>query len=257
MPSVTSVDAGPDPLLEAARAFADLGRQLGPSSAPGSLQAVAEVAAARVAGARWASVTTRDGGKFVTPASTGEPAVRADAIQYEMGTGPCVDAIVEQTFFNPSDLRSDDRWPELGRRLADEVGMRSMLSFRLAVDGAPMIGGLNIYAEKPDAFDDAAVAVGLLVATHAAAMVALHDNRDRAENLQKALQSNRDIGIAIGILMASHKVTREQAFDLLRIASQHTNRRLRDIALDVADTGTLEVVPPGRRQAPPRPRGRS
>jgi hypothetical protein len=254
---VTSVNTGPDPLRGAAQAFSELGAQLGPSAVPGSFQAVADVAAARVPGVGWASVTTRDGDKFVTSASTGEPALRADRIQYEMGTGPCVDAIVEQTFFNPDDLRSDERWPELGRRLADEVGMRSMLSFRLAVDGAPMVGGLNLYADRPHAFGEDSVAVGLLVATHAAAVVALHDNRDRAENLQKALQSNRDIGIAIGVLMASHKVTREQAFDLLRIASQHTNRRLRDIALDVADTGTLEVAPPGPGQGRPRPGGRS
>jgi hypothetical protein len=41
--------------------------------------------------------------------------------------------------------------------------------------------------------------------------------------------------------MSQHKITRQQAFDLLRISSQHTHRRLADIAVDVADTGTLEL----------------
>ena len=41
-------------------------------------------------------------------------------------------------------------------------------------------------------------------------------------------------------------LTQRRAVDLLRIASQHTNRRLHDIALDVADTGTLEGVLPQR-----------
>ncbi len=122
-----------------------------------------------------------------------------------------------------------------------------------------MIGGLNLYSDRPRAFDADSVGAGLLVATHAAAVVALRDNRDRAEHLQRALQSNRDIGVAIGILMAAHKVTRDQAFDLLRIASQHTNRRLHDIALDVADTGTVSGVLPTRpdtRSGPKRgPRG--
>lgn len=234
-----------DPLRRAALAFTDLGEQVGSSTA-GGLQSVADVAAARVRGAGWASITTHDGSSWVTSASTGEAAVAADAVQYEMGTGPCVDAIVDRTIYNPEDLRSDERWPELGRRLADELGMRSMLSFRLAVDGEAMLGGLNLYADRPHAFDPDSVGVGLLLATHAAAVVALRDNRDRAEHLQRALQSNRDIGVAIGILMAAHKVTRQQAFDLLRIASQHTNRRLHDIALEVADTGTLEGVLPER-----------
>jgi AmiR/NasT family two-component response regulator len=57
-----------------------------------------------------------------------------------------------------------------------------------------------------------------------------------------ALQSNRDIGAALGVLMARMLVTREQAFDLMRIASQRTNRKLRDIAADVLDTGTLALL---------------
>jgi hypothetical protein len=42
--------------------------------------------------------------------------------------------------------------------------------------------------------------------------------------------------------MARMLVTREQAFDLMRIASQRTNRKLRDIAADVLDTGTLALL---------------
>jgi ANTAR domain len=37
----------------------------------------------------------------------------------------------------------------------------------------------------------------------------------------------------------SHKLTREQAFDLLRIASQNSNLKIRDVAEEVGDTGTL------------------
>jgi hypothetical protein len=42
--------------------------------------------------------------------------------------------------------------------------------------------------------------------------------------------------------MALHKVTREQAFDLLRVASQRLHRKLADIARDVAETGTLSFT---------------
>ena len=41
--------------------------------------------------------------------------------------------------------------------------------------------------------------------------------------------------------MHQHRITREQAFDLLRVASQDSNRKLADVATDVADTGVLTI----------------
>lgn len=66
---------------------------------------------------------------------------------------------------------------------------------------------------------------------------------DRAEiaNLEIALSSARRIGAALGIIMATYKVTEEKAFAALRTASQHTHRKLRDVAEDVLLTG---AVPP-------------
>jgi hypothetical protein len=64
--------------------------------------------------------------------------------------------------------------------------------------------------------------VGLLLATHGAAVVAAHLNAARAMNLKRALQTGRDIGVAIGVLMTQHQVTRDQAFGLLRITSPQT-----------------------------------
>jgi AmiR/NasT family two-component response regulator len=40
--------------------------------------------------------------------------------------------------------------------------------------------------------------------------------------------------------MSRHQLTQSQAFDLLRMASQHTHRKLRDIASDVVETGMLD-----------------
>jgi hypothetical protein len=45
----------------------------------------------------------------------------------------------------------------------------------------------------------------------------------------------------MGVLVATLKVTRDQAFDLLRIASQNSNRRLVHIAAEVNDTGVLPL----------------
>jgi signal transduction histidine kinase/DNA-binding response OmpR family regulator len=67
----------------------------------------------------------------------------------------------------------------------------------------------------------------------------------RVANLRAALASNRQIGAAIGILMQQHKVTENDGFELLRRASQTTNRKLRDIADEVVLTGVLPSNPGG------------
>ena len=76
--------------------------------------------------------------------------------------------------------------------------------------------------------------------------------QSQADNLRIALTTNREIGTAMGILMASRKLTSEHAFDLLRQVSQHSHRKLHDIALEVIDTGTVEF-PAGVTRMPPTP----
>ena len=70
--------------------------------------------------------------------------------------------------------------------------------------------------------------------------------RDTVTNLERGLEHSRDIGVAMGILMASEKVTRQCAFDMLRMVSQDQNRKLYLIAAEVIETGTLPVshIPP-------------
>jgi len=66
---------------------------------------------------------------------------------------------------------------------------------------------------------------------------------EEVANLQNALQSNRRIGAATGIVMALHKVTEDRAFQLLRMASNQSNRKLADVADDVVRAGSLDVRP--------------
>ena len=87
----------------------------------------------------------------------------------------------------------------------------------------------------------------------------------KIDNLEIALRTSREIGMAIGVVMTIHRVTAEAAFDLLRLASQHTHRKLRDIAADVLYTGAIEAPgvprvsaaggarPNGHAAAPGRP----
>lgn len=113
-------------------------------------------------------------------------------------------------------------------------------------DEMPYRGRLELFwrsGHQPGSVD---MVLAQVVVDHAVAEVhrarmaeQLRIDRARAANLEIALKSNRDIGMATGILMARHVVTAEDAFRLLVRVSQLTHRKLRDIATEVILTGTL------------------
>jgi len=67
----------------------------------------------------------------------------------------------------------------------------------------------------------------------------LRQAEHQTEHLNRALETNRRIGMAIGILMRELRCTEEQAFDLLRKGSMQSNVKLRDVAERVIYTGTM------------------
>ena len=110
-----------------------------------------------------------------------------------------------------------------------------MLSLPLFTDENTM-GALDLYSKQPDQFSPRDVVVGTVFVAHAA--VALKASLEQA-NLRAAVDSRELIGRAKGILMTSMLVTEDQAFALLREASQRLNIKLRDIAQTVSDTGEI------------------
>jgi len=65
---------------------------------------------------------------------------------------------------------------------------------------------------------------------------------DKVEGLEEALLSRDVIGQAKGILMERLHLTPDQAFEQLRSASQMHNRKVRDIAAALAETGEWPLV---------------
>lgn len=229
--------------------FARLGLAVGsPQGVEELLSAVTKARVEAIQGAEACAVILRRKGRFETVAPTGELATQVDAIQYELGTGPCVDAVLHEAVFRSNDLRCETRWPHFARRAVEETAVRSMMSFRVFFEDGDLLAGLNVYARQPNAFDDLAETTGLVLSTHGALALTAARRQERIKQLEHdlncALASNRNIGTAIGILMTRHLATQQQAFDMLRVASQHSHRKLADIALDVIDTGALEYPGP-------------
>ncbi len=200
---------------------------------------VVQFAAAAMPGAQHAAISViQRRSEPHTIAATSELPTRVDSIQYELGEGPCVQALDTSDVLLSEDLACDGQWPRFGPRAAEEIGVRSMASYRLFIT-ADHRAALNFYSTESRAFDRIALGTGALFASYAALTLLDDLHRDKAENLERALVSSREIGVAMGILMARELCTQEQAFELLRVASQDTHRKLRDIATEVNRTGAL------------------
>ncbi|MGG5260319.1 GAF and ANTAR domain-containing protein [Phycicoccus avicenniae] len=178
-----------------------------------------------------------------TIAATDELPRAVDTLQYSVGEGPCLDAATGHDVVRSPHLVADARWPTFVTRCAKEQGVASMLAVRLDLSGGDR-GALNFYAPSPGAFDDLDVGVSSILAPYVALSLEQTLRAGDVANLERALDSSRLIGIAVGILMARHQVDRHTGFELLRTASQHLNVKLRDLAADVADTGELPTISP-------------
>ncbi len=205
------------------------------------LQRVVDLAKIVLPGNTEASMLLMVGDKPTTAVSTGQLATDCDEAQFGHGHGPCLHAASTGEMVEVTDTRSEARWPDY-MATAAELGALSSLSVPLPI-GDGVAGALNIYAREPDAFDESARESAAKFVPYAAVAVAnMHaydDARAMADNLQRALESRAAIDQAKGILMERHKITAEQAFQMLAQVSMQTNRKLREIAEELVTTGDL------------------
>ena len=133
-----------DESVELAEVFGEVARQLlSQHLVPATLQRIVELAVEHLEACEYAGITVIDAGRISSPASSNDVPRIVDAIQAQVGEGPCVDAIVEHDVFITGDLLSERRWPQFSRRAHQETGVTSILSIRLFVEHESM-GALNV-----------------------------------------------------------------------------------------------------------------
>ncbi len=219
--------------MDPKEAFAELGRiRLGDVDIDTLLDRIAQLAKRTIPGADEVSVTLLRGDTAHTVAFTGELAQKLDEKQYERGHGPCLEASATTATLSVPDTGSEQRWPDWARN-ARQAGAHSSLSVGLPVHDK-VTGALNVYATKPHAFDDDAIALAQTFAGFAAVGLAnthLYETQAiLAGHMQKAMENRAVIEQAKGIIMGDRRCTAEEAFAILSKLSQDTNRKLRDVA---------------------------
>jgi transcriptional regulator with GAF, ATPase, and Fis domain len=197
------------------------------------------------------SITVRNGHRApFTAAATDELTQRLDERQYGGGRGPCLEALETGVPVLVTDMTSEVRWAPYPTQAA-ELGARSSMSYPL-ISGEQVIGALNMYAFKPLAPDVGLQARAAQLADRAAGALAvglrIADEHAENANLRIALTSRSVIDQAIGILVAQQHCSVEDAFALLRQASQGRNVKLREVAAQiVASAQRRQTGKPGGR----------
>jgi GAF domain-containing protein len=230
-----------------AEAVRELSREGG---APATLERLVEIAPEFFPHCHYVGVSLVEQGVIHTPAATTEQLRLLDEAQYALGQGPCFEAIRSTPTVVVDDLPNDPRWPTWGRAMAEQLEIRSSISFRLFTRADDSWGALNVYSRHPRAFTEEDVVHGQTMAAMAAVVLA---RSIKDEQLVRALETRTHIGQATGILMERYDLDADRAFDVLRRISSQTNTKLRDLAVEVVTSrGLPHDAPADEPQDEPR-----
>ncbi|MGH9088106.1 MAG: ANTAR domain-containing protein [Acidimicrobiales bacterium] len=219
-------------------------RSLFSAGAPrATLERLVALATGSIDGCDYAGAFVVEGDHVTAPASTGPVAAELGALQQQLGEGPCLDAIAEGGVVYAGDLADTPAW-EVWASAAVAVGVRSVFALAMGTDGHR--GALNCYSQFPQAFGAVDRGKAFVLATLAGLALSAAEGKEesdaKAHDLEAALVTREVIGPAQGILMERERITADQAFDLLRLASRRLNVKPRDVAQRLVDTG--ENLPP-------------
>ncbi|HVL05823.1 MAG TPA: GAF and ANTAR domain-containing protein [Acidimicrobiales bacterium] len=211
-----------------------------------TLLRVAEITTRALPAAEMAGISILDAkGNPTTAVFTDAESPEIDAGQYKSGAGPCLDAWRLQCPIRIDDMSvAASDYPDFAR-LAQERGVQSTLSLPL-IAGDSGVGAMNLYAKTVRGFSEKDEVLGCDLAAAAAIVLAnataYWDSRHLGEQLTEAMQSRAVIEQAKGMLMAqSPGITADDAFDVLRRASQRENVKLRDIATRIVERRSVST----------------
>jgi GAF domain-containing protein len=229
------VGASTDDQLRYAFARAS-GLLLSDQAVDGVLRLLTATACRAIAAASGAGITTiGHDGEPLTTAGTGPDVEAADAVQYDVGEGPCLTAWRERRVVRVDDAAADGRWPRWAEAVAP-LGVVATLSAAL-VAGDETVGAIKLYATKPGAFDAEDEATLGMFAAQAAVLV--HEARafERAGRLgndvQAMLRRRDEVERATGFLMGRDHLDADAAFARLIEAAQHDGHSVHDVAVSL------------------------
>jgi ANTAR domain len=220
--------------------FARVARQLAvPTDLPSVSDLVVSVARA-ITGCDTAALWSLEPAREIRLSASTDPSSTAYRELLNAGeTGVEWDCLRTASSVRVDDLRVEDRWPHYCQALLrSPVLMLSMAAFYLPGPGYGS-SALVLGSVEAEYFTAELSTLADVFVDHATVGLARAAAQEKSANLQAALDSNRRIGIALGIIMSRLGCTEDKAFGMLRNASQLSHRKMREVAEDVILTGLI------------------
>ena len=195
---------------------------------------IVEVAAQCMQRSQHAALTVLDHGHVRNVAATSDVPGLIDRIRGDTDQGPTLDVLDINDLVVSDDLVEDPRWPVFGARVTDATSIRSIVSYRLYLSPQHR-AALTFYSDWPYAFDAIAIAIatGAIFAVYGSLTLTSELVLSQPVTTRRSADVHREIGVAIGILMATTDLSTQSAYQGLHQASQQLHRSLPNIARHV------------------------
>jgi transcriptional regulator with GAF, ATPase, and Fis domain len=184
-----------------------------------------------------AAVVSLPNKKGALSAFAGNGRIEMDSLASALEPGPGSDAAGQGRAQVVRSLIMEKRWPEFTNR-ALYCGAQSVLACPLSGDGQP-IGSVVFYSSQEAAFGSHQAAIAQAFADNAAVLVSNARAYEAATalsaQLNEALRSRAVIDQAKGILMVTQGMSADEAFEKIKVISQTTNIKVRDLAQQIVD----------------------
>jgi GAF domain-containing protein len=201
-----------------------------------ALRLITDAATAAIPGAIGAGVSLLDSsGQRRTAAASDAAVQEADALQYELGEGPCLTAWASGESVLVEHLDADHRWPRWGPAAA-ALGISSLVSSPL-LSGGTALGAVKVYGNHDDPFGPGMVHLVELFAGQAT-LFAIHSQAREAaltmsERLRDSLAQRDTISMAKGLLMARTGDSEDDALRQLLARSRQAGKPLVQVAAEL------------------------
>lgn len=176
-----------------------------------------------------------------TVCASDDTAERLDELQFDLGEGPCWQALSTRLPVLTPDLRLNvpQAWPVFATAVREDPQSRTVeaiFAFPLAV-GSLDIGAVDLYSLEPQTLTDLQISrlseLSLIAAWQVLRIVIADSPDVDADDSDRSPSSRREVHQATGMVLAQLAISAEDASVLLRAHAFATGRSVRDVASDI------------------------
>ncbi|MBC6494846.1 MULTISPECIES: GAF and ANTAR domain-containing protein [Microbacterium] len=172
-----------------------------------------------------------------TISASDDVAARLDELQFDLGEGPCWEAMRTSAAVLEPDFRHRgvSRWPAFASAVEDDAEVASMFAFPLSV-GEIKMGAVDLYSTAPVALTPSECTQARAMADVVSRHVLRDALSDFADNdAQTGIYSRRTVHQATGIVLAQLDIGPDDALLMLQARAFSTGQRVMEVAQAVVD----------------------